>query len=88
MDTLYRPWCAGACGSLVCVKYLHQHLVSLIYHRRSMADSFAATGIEYFNTFGGNSVACAIGEAVLDTISAENLQQKALLVSIQTLPWY
>ena len=53
-----------------------------------MADSFAATGIEYFNTVGGNSVACAIGEAVLDTISAENLQQKALLVSIQTLPWY
>lgn len=30
-------------------------------------------GIEYFNTFGGNSVACAIGEAVLDTIANEDL---------------
>lgn len=48
-------------------------------YRRSIADSFSATGIEYFNTFGGNSVACAIGEAVLDTIREENLQENARL---------
>ena len=43
-----------------------------------MAQSFAATGIEYFNTYGGNSVACAIAEAVLDTISEEKLMSNAL----------
>jgi 4-aminobutyrate aminotransferase-like enzyme len=37
-------------------------------------------GIEYFNTFGGNSVACYIAEAVLDTIIEENLQSNAQLV--------
>jgi ethanolamine-phosphate phospho-lyase len=42
--------------------------------RREVAESFAASGIEYFNTYGGNSVACAIAEAVLDTITAEKLQ--------------
>jgi acetylornithine/succinyldiaminopimelate/putrescine aminotransferase len=26
------------------------------------------TGMEYFNTFGGNPVACAVGLAVLDVI--------------------
>ncbi|RYY84350.1 aminotransferase class III-fold pyridoxal phosphate-dependent enzyme, partial [archaeon] len=36
------------------------------------------TGIEYFNTYGGNSVGCAIAEAVLDTIEKENLQANAL----------
>ena len=51
--------------------------LSAVVCRRSIADSFAATGIEYFNTFGGNSVACAIGEAVLDTIRDENLQENA-----------
>lgn len=42
--------------------------------RREVAESFASSGIEYFNTYGGNSVACAIAEAVLDTIIAEKLQ--------------
>lgn len=35
------------------------------------------SGMEYFNTFGGNSVACAIGKAVLDTIESESLLQHA-----------
>jgi ethanolamine-phosphate phospho-lyase len=52
--------------------------VAAVVCRREVANSFAATGIEYFNTYGGNSVACAIAEAVIDTIHAENLQQKAL----------
>lgn len=37
-------------------------------------------GMEYFNTFGGNPVSCAIGMAVLDVIAEEHLQENALEV--------
>jgi 4-aminobutyrate aminotransferase-like enzyme len=33
--------------------------------------------MEYFNTFGGNPVSCAIGLAVLDVIRDERLQENA-----------
>ena len=36
--------------------------------------------MEYFNTFGGNPVSCAIGTEVLRTVERENLQQQALEV--------
>lgn len=39
-----------------------------------------ATGMEYFNTFGGNPVACAVGLAVLEVIAEERLQENALRV--------
>jgi len=54
--------------------------VAAVVCRRELAESFASTGIEYFNTYGGNSVACAIAEAVLDTIEKEDLQGNALRV--------
>lgn len=34
-------------------------------------------GMEYFNTFGGNPVSCAVGMAVLDVIEQEKLMQNA-----------
>ncbi|HEV2388970.1 MAG TPA: aminotransferase class III-fold pyridoxal phosphate-dependent enzyme [Candidatus Acidoferrales bacterium] len=40
----------------------------------------SANGMEYFNTFGGNPVSCAIGMAVLDVIAGERLQARALEV--------
>jgi 4-aminobutyrate aminotransferase-like enzyme/Ser/Thr protein kinase RdoA (MazF antagonist) len=44
-----------------------------------IAASFA-NGMEFFSTFGGNPVACAVGLAVLDVLQDECLQQNALSV--------
>jgi ethanolamine-phosphate phospho-lyase len=37
-------------------------------------------GVEFFSSFGGNPVSCAIGMAVLDVLEEEQLQQHALAV--------
>ena len=37
-------------------------------------------GMEYFNTFGGNPVSAAIGQAVFDVVEDEGLQRNALLI--------
>ncbi len=46
---------------------------------RAIAEAFA-NEMEYFNTFGGNPVACAAGSAVLSVIEQEGLQEHALHV--------
>ena len=51
---------------------------------RAVADSFA-NGMEYFNTFGGNPVASAVGLAVLDVIEEEDLQANAHVVGARLL---
>ncbi len=53
------------------------HPLAAVVTTKAIADAFV-TGMEYFNTFGGNPVSCAIGSAVLDVIAQENLQQHAL----------
>ncbi|RXG72629.1 Ethanolamine-phosphate phospho-lyase [Armadillidium vulgare] len=53
------------------------HPVSAVITTRAIADAFGATGMEYFNTFGGNPVSCAIGNAVLDVIENEGLMDNA-----------
>ncbi len=44
---------------------------------QNIAESFN-NGMEYFNTYGGNPVACAAGLAVLDIIENEKLRERAL----------
>jgi 4-aminobutyrate aminotransferase-like enzyme len=46
--------------------------------RRELAERFSATGMEYFNTTGGNSVACVVANTVLNIIERDNLQQRGL----------
>ncbi|XP_068126643.1 ethanolamine-phosphate phospho-lyase [Hyperolius riggenbachi] len=50
------------------------HPMSCVVTTREVAEAFGATGLEYFNTFGGNPVSCAIGLAVLDVIEKEDLR--------------
>lgn len=55
------------------------HPLGAVVTTAEIAASFD-DGMEYFNTFGGNPVSCAIGMAVLDVIEKEQLQQRALAV--------
>lgn len=52
------------------------HPLAAVITTPEIAASFA-NGMEYFNTFGGNPVSCAIGLAVLDVIEEEGLQAHA-----------
>jgi 4-aminobutyrate aminotransferase-like enzyme/aminoglycoside phosphotransferase (APT) family kinase protein len=53
------------------------HPMAAVVTTREVADSFA-NGMEFFSTFGGNPVSCAIGMAVLDVIEDERMQEHAL----------
>jgi 4-aminobutyrate aminotransferase-like enzyme/Ser/Thr protein kinase RdoA (MazF antagonist) len=55
------------------------HPLSAVVTTRAIADAFA-NGMEYFNTFGGNAVSCAVGLKVLDIIARDRLRQNALTV--------
>ena len=55
------------------------HPLAAVACTQEVADQFA-NGMEYFNTFGGNPVSCAIGTEVLKTVKREGLQQHALKV--------
>ncbi|RDS86149.1 aminotransferase class III-fold pyridoxal phosphate-dependent enzyme [Dyella psychrodurans] len=52
------------------------HPIGAVVTTPEIAASFV-TGMEYFNTFGGNPVSCAIALAVLDVIEEEQLQENA-----------
>jgi 4-aminobutyrate aminotransferase-like enzyme len=54
------------------------HPLAAVVCTRKVADAFA-NGMEYFNTFGGNPVSCAIGTEVLRVIREESLQENALV---------
>jgi 4-aminobutyrate aminotransferase-like enzyme len=52
------------------------HPMGCVVTRPEIAEAFA-NGMEYFNSFGGNPVSCAVGMAVLDVIEKEGLRQNA-----------
>ncbi|NNF82012.1 MAG: aminotransferase class III-fold pyridoxal phosphate-dependent enzyme [Flavobacteriaceae bacterium] len=53
------------------------HPVAAVACTRKVADKFA-NGMEFFNTFGGNPVSCAIASEVIKVVKRENLKQHAL----------
>ena len=53
------------------------HPVSAVVTTPEIAEAFD-NGMEFFSTFGGNTVSCAIGLAVLDIVQEEDLQGHAL----------
>jgi 4-aminobutyrate aminotransferase-like enzyme len=55
------------------------HPIGAVVTTRAIADSFD-NGMEFFSTFGGNNVSCAIGLKVLEVVQKEKLQAHALRV--------
>lgn len=56
------------------------HPMACVVTTREIAEAFSSSGIEYFNTYGGNPVSSAVGLAVLDVIENEDLQGNATRV--------
>lgn len=60
------------------------HPIGAVITTRAIADSFD-NGMEFFSTFGGNNVSCAIGLKVLEVVQEENLQAHALHIGERLL---
>ncbi|MCB2149364.1 MAG: aminotransferase class III-fold pyridoxal phosphate-dependent enzyme [Deltaproteobacteria bacterium] len=60
------------------------HPVAAVVTTPAIAETFN-NGMEYFNTYGGNPVSCAVGMAVLDVIQTEGLQENARQVGAYLL---
>jgi len=55
------------------------HPLAAVVTTPEISEAFT-TGMEYFNTYGGNPVSCAVGLAVLEIVKEEGLQKHALEV--------
>ncbi|MEX1046130.1 MAG: aminotransferase class III-fold pyridoxal phosphate-dependent enzyme [Actinomycetota bacterium] len=53
------------------------HPVAAIVTRRQIAERFSESYPEFFSTFGGNTVSCAVALAVLDVLEEEGLMANA-----------
>jgi 4-aminobutyrate aminotransferase-like enzyme len=60
------------------------HPLAAVVTTPAIADAFD-NGMEYFSTYGGNPVSCAVGRAVLDVVRDEALQAHALAVGAELL---
>ena len=52
------------------------HPMGAVITSEEISNSFEM-GVEFFSSFGGNPVSCAIGKSVLEVIESENLQENA-----------
>jgi 4-aminobutyrate aminotransferase-like enzyme len=60
------------------------HPLGAVVTTPAIAETFA-NGMEYFNSFGGNPVSCAVGLAVLDAIETDDLRGHADRVGMRAL---
>ena len=60
------------------------HPIGAVVTTPAIARSFE-TGMEYFNTFGGNPVSCAAALAVLDVVADERLQAHATRIGARIM---
>jgi 4-aminobutyrate aminotransferase-like enzyme len=60
------------------------HPLAAVVTTPALAEAFH-NGMEYFNTYGGNPVSCAVGLAVLEAIQNEALQENARSVGAYLL---
>ena len=60
------------------------HPIGAVITTAEIAAAFA-NGMEFFSTFGGNPVSCAVGETVLRIVQEERLMEHALAVGEQLL---
>nr|XP_025729508.1 ethanolamine-phosphate phospho-lyase-like isoform X1 [Callorhinus ursinus] len=56
------------------------HPMACVVTTKEIAEAFSSSGMEYFNTYGGNPVSSAVGLAVLNIIENEDLQGNATRV--------
>ena len=52
------------------------HPIGAVITTEAIAEAFD-NGMEFFSSFGGNPVSCAVGQAVLDTLAIEDLPAQA-----------
>ena len=55
------------------------HPIAAVVTTKNIASKFD-NGMEYFNSFGGNPVSCSIGNALLDVVENEKLQNHAKII--------
>jgi 4-aminobutyrate aminotransferase-like enzyme/Ser/Thr protein kinase RdoA (MazF antagonist) len=60
------------------------HPMAALVTTEEIAESFA-NGMEYFNTFGGNPVSCAVGLKVLEIIARDQLLRNAAMIGTDLL---
>jgi 4-aminobutyrate aminotransferase-like enzyme len=63
------------------------HPIGVVATTKAIADSFV-TGMEFFSTFGGTTLACLLGAEVLEIIDDENLQNNADTIGNHLLDGY
>ena len=63
------------------------HPIGVVATTKAIADSFV-TGMEFFSTFGGTTLACLLGAEVLEIIDDENLQKNAETIGNHLLDGY